>query len=76
MTRARVSIDDLSTAAEWLDCNEGDSGEAESCKRVAKWLAAEVERRTKQAAIRHVARERGVSPKAVRAALAKKGSRP
>lgn len=32
------SIEDMETAAEWLDCNEGDNGEKEACSRVATWL--------------------------------------
>jgi hypothetical protein len=41
----RVTIEDLDVAAEWLDINDGDNGEKESCRAVAAWLRKEVERR-------------------------------
>lgn len=34
--------DQLLLAADWLDYNEGDSGEAEGCHAVAEWLRARV----------------------------------
>lgn len=34
----RPCLDDIETAAEWLQVNEGDNGESEACSRVATWL--------------------------------------
>lgn len=36
----RPSLDDMATAAEWLEANEGSDGEKEACSRVAVWLDA------------------------------------
>jgi hypothetical protein len=67
---SRVSTDDLNIAADWLEVNEGDNGEAEACRRVAAFLQAEIDRRHKAAAVRAIAREKNVSPALVRKALA------
>ena len=34
----RPSYDQLSIAQDWLDANEGEGEEGESCKAVAEWL--------------------------------------
>lgn len=52
----RPSYDELLLAADWLDENEGDGGEAYSCKAVAKWLREVAEDRL----IRSEARQAGV----------------
>lgn len=44
----RMSADDLSLAAEWLDSYEdvpGSSGEQAACQRVAEFLRREIDRR-------------------------------
>lgn len=67
--RERVTSEDLDTAIAWLEVNEGDQGEAESCRRVAAWLRAEMERRDLDNMIRQAARERGIKPAQIRAHL-------
>jgi DNA-binding GntR family transcriptional regulator len=71
----RVSTEDLATAAEWLEVNEGPEGENEACKRVAKWINREIEKRMiragQNAAISALAKKEGVSKTAVRRAIAK-----
>lgn len=64
---ARVSVDDLATAREWLLANEGEHGEAESCLRVADWISTEMLARE----LRSVARGAGVSMSLARSAFAK-----
>lgn len=71
---ARVTTEQLATAAEWLDTNNGEQGEAEACSAVAEWLRAEIQRRLVDAAAREVASATGVRPAqakhALRAAMA------
>lgn len=43
--QGRVTFEDLHVAAEWLDINEGEFGEMESCQRVMKMLLREADRR-------------------------------
>lgn len=62
-----VSKQDLATAAAWLECNEGDQGEADACHRVADWIQAEIERREVAA----MARQNGVKVSTVRHAIRK-----
>lgn len=38
MAAITPTMEDFQTAADWLDTNEGDGGEAEACSRVAEWL--------------------------------------
>ncbi len=49
MSKERVTIRDIETAAEWLDIYEHDGSdgynEAEGCHRVAAWLRREADRR-------------------------------
>lgn len=67
-TMSRVSADDFEQAAQWLD--ECDiNGMTPSCIRVAQWLRVEATRRHKEAAIRGLAREKGLSTASVRRAL-------
>jgi hypothetical protein len=63
---ARPSVDAMETAAEWLDMNEGEQGEAAECHAVAAWLRAQVA----AAQLREVAKAAGVSVPVARAALA------
>jgi hypothetical protein len=63
----RPSDGDMQTAILWLDSNEGDDGESDSCQRVAQWLAQIVD----EAINRHIARKAGVPVKALRDRLAK-----
>lgn len=57
----------LRLAAEWLQHNEGESGEADDCHAVAAWLLEQAE----AAEFRALCRDAGVSVKAARAAIAK-----
>lgn len=68
---ARVSADDLSLAADWLDAYDGTAEESAGMYRVAEWLRAEVTRREKEAAIYSAAKRHNVSAKTVRRALAR-----
>jgi uncharacterized membrane protein len=63
----RVSVEDLELAAEWLDVNEGDAGEAEACHRVAEWLRAEADRRGQDRIVRRLAKEAGTTVQHARA---------
>lgn len=56
----RASIDDLVTAAEWLDENDGRDGEQEACQRAAAFLRAEVAKRREAAAVTQVVKQTGV----------------
>lgn len=49
-------------AAAWLDTNEGEGKEGESCAAVAKWLRAHM----RNDRLRRIARERGVPVSALR----------
>jgi hypothetical protein len=61
----RIATDDLLLAAEWLDCNEGNDGESERCKRVADWLRKEAAERL----VRNVARNHRISMQHARRAI-------
>lgn len=61
----RPALDAMTTAAEWLDINEGDEGEADECKAIAKWLRAQIE----AAEVRAIAKETGVSTAIARKAM-------
>jgi len=61
--------EDLRTAAEWLDVNEGTDGESDSRKRVADWLRRKAGNLEYEATVRRVAKETGKSPQKVRAAI-------
>lgn len=65
----RPTIEDLQTAAEWLDINEGEDGEAVSCHAVADWLRREAARRQTAQVVTTVARETGRSRAIVRKAI-------
>lgn len=65
-SRQNVSIDDLDVAIEWLEINDGEGGEADSCRRVAAFLKAEIKKRI----IHAEARKNSVSPAIVRKAIA------
>lgn len=67
--KKRASIDDLLMAAEWLDVNEGDNGERESCWRVAELLRREAEARGREITVRRVAKQNNTSKKIVREAI-------
>jgi hypothetical protein len=60
MPKIRPSNDDLLTAAEWLDVNEGDDGEKESCHATAVWLRSLVDKSDETNAIKKIAKEAGV----------------
>jgi hypothetical protein len=55
----------MESAAEWLDYNEGEGEELESCKVVAAWLRQQASAKD----LRIAAKANGVSVKALRAAL-------
>ncbi len=57
----KITIQDLETAAMWLEINDGDNGESESCLRVADWLNAEAAKRIKESAIRAAAKSAGIA---------------
>lgn len=63
----RPSLEDMSLAAEWLRANEGDSGESDSCMRVATWLDDQVQ----QAQVREAAHSAGFKVGDVRRVLAR-----
>lgn len=65
----RVSMEDLTIAAEWLSINEGDEGEGESCQRVRAWLIQEIKHRETEAVIRQAAKGSNVPVAFVRKAL-------
>lgn len=50
----RPCLEDLATAAEWLQFNEGDNGEKEACSRVATWLDTYARESAERAAARKV----------------------
>ena len=64
----RPSCDDLNQAAEWLDCNEGDDGEADTCQRVADWLRSQATAVYERAA----ARENNIPVDRLRKAVARR----
>lgn len=61
-----VTIYDLVVAAEWLDNNEGEAREQESCQRVAEWIRRQIDRREKEAVVKEVSRKTGAGPASVR----------
>lgn len=65
----QVSVDDLNVAVDWLDLNEGEGDESAACRRVAAFLRKEIASRCRSMAISALAKERGVTPAQVRAAL-------
>lgn len=69
---AKVTLQDLQVAAEWLAMYEdapGAEGEAAGCQRVAAMLRKMVERRLEDAAIREKTKETGFTQKQLRTAL-------
>ena len=73
---AKPSPAALEMAAEWLLQYDEESPEAALCFEVAKWLqdmvAQDNRRKVEAAAIRKIAKERGVTPAVIRKALATK----
>jgi hypothetical protein len=67
--------EDMLTAAEWLDVNEGTDGEAEACARIAARLRRQAEQMDEDHAARGIAKATGVTlhraRKAYRAARTK-----
>jgi len=61
----RPSLDAMDTAAEWLESNEGEEGEADECAAVAKWLREQIA----AAQLREVAKQAGVPTKVARRIL-------
>ena len=57
----RPSNEDLLTAAEWLDVNEGEEGEKEACHATANWIRNLVDQNDKDRIIKQIAQEAGVS---------------
>jgi hypothetical protein len=85
---ARVTVDDLLGAADWLRAYEDDHGRpigdvdpaevtderAIELLRVAEWLDAEVARRRQEQTVRAVAKRSGVSSRRARAAVRRAGA--
>lgn len=67
----RPAIEDIETACEWLEINDGDDDEDGRCHRVASWLRAYTKKAEEDAVVHKIAREAGCSAKIARAALAK-----
>jgi hypothetical protein len=65
----RLTPDQILTAAEWLDVNEGEDGEATACHAVAAWLTALAVKRKTDSAVRSIARQTGRSLRESRVAL-------
>ena len=57
-------------AAEWLESNNGDNGEAENCKAVAAWLNHKAHSAEVSAVAKKVAKENGVPTGWVKARVA------
>jgi len=66
-----ATINDLLTAAQWLECNEGDNGEAEACKRVAAMLRNDARKREERSAVYAAQKYHGIRASAARDALKK-----
>lgn len=67
---AKVSIDDLTRAEDWLRSYEPAPDEdCSGLMRVADWIKAEILRREDAESIRTIAKQAGVSSAKVRAAL-------
>lgn len=82
-TAPRVTTDDLLAAIQWLGALEDEGGtpmgahepqeddeDQARLRRVALWIAAEVDRREDARTVRTIARDNGVSITRARAALA------
>lgn len=69
MSTVIPSVTDMEVAALWLEANEGDAGESDSCKRVAIWLLKQAENKE----LRILARENGVRVTDLRKAISKAG---
>lgn len=67
----RASDADLDVAILWLEANEGDSGEAEACQRIADFLKRQQAKREREATVRRLVNETGASASLVRKALNK-----
>jgi hypothetical protein len=69
----KPSNEALLTAAEWLDCNEGDQGEKEECHATAAWLrelVAKLDKKNAETnAVKQIAKQAGVPLARARAAL-------
>jgi hypothetical protein len=61
----RPTEQQFETALMWLSYNDGEYGEAEACKAVAKWIEGELTNHM----IRNAAKKAGVPVAAVRAKL-------
>lgn len=61
-----VTIEDLHIAADWLDINNGEAGEKESCQRVREMLLRMIEQREKDIIARKISQKLGISEKQVR----------
>lgn len=68
----KPSSDDMLLAAEWLDVNEGDEGESETCHKVADWLRKLVDdadqKKVENIAVRELVKRSGVTMKRARQA--------
>lgn len=73
--RKAVTLEQLYTAIEWLNSNEGDGEEGEACRAVAKMLGDEAERREvaglDRAIIREAMKKHGITREAAIWALRK-----
>lgn len=65
----RPTDEQIAVAIEWLNVNEGDQGEMESCLAVAAWL----EEDAKDRMLKQESRRRGVPIKVAREAVRKAG---
>lgn len=65
----RPTFEQFGVAAEWLDMNEGDGGEAEACKAVAEWLMEQASKFERDSAVRKAAKDTGLDLKTARAIL-------
>lgn len=72
MSPARVTIDDLAFAVDWIEQYEADEGDSNGAARdrLVAWLRAEIERRQRAAAVREVVKQTGVDPARARRVLA------
>ncbi len=74
---ARVSIDDLAFAAEWMqafDPAPDEEGGEERRDRVIEWLNNEVAKREVAAIVRQTAKRNSVKPSVVRRAIARRAA--
>ncbi len=69
MTEQKPSVEDFDTASEWLNFNEGENGERESCHRVAEWLDQLIKRDLERSA----AKKAGVPVRKLREVIARRG---